>query len=259
MLRRLPLFLSAAAALLLLLIAPVRAERIGVVLMHGKQGGQAGNIAKLAERLAAAGYLVERPVLCWSRDRIYDKAFPDCLTEIDAAVGQLKARGAERIVVAGQSLGGSAALAYGAQRDGIAGIVAIVPAPPPSVAQRPEIARELERAKRLIASSKADERIRFADVNQGPISVEATPRIYVSFLDPEGPANLVTNTGKLRAPLLWLAADQDRSPFTRDTGFGKAPQHPLNRYVTLHAGHFNAPDAAPGPLLDWLAELGKAR
>jgi dienelactone hydrolase len=256
MIRRLGQSLSVVAAILLLVILPARAERIGIVLMHGKQGGS-NALAQLAGRLEAAGHLVERPMLCWSHDRIYDKPFPDCLAEIDAAVARLKSRGADQIVVGGQSLGGSAALAYGASRDGVAGVIAIVPAPAPGVARRPEIARELERAKSLIAAGKGDQRIRFADVNQAPISVETTPRIYVSFLDSEGPANLVANTGKLRAPLLWLTADQDGSAMTRAAGFGKAPQNPLNRYVTLHAGHFNAPDAAAGPMIDWLVELGK--
>lgn len=255
MIRRPGLLLSSILFAGLLLIGGAHAEKIGIVLMHGKQGGPEGNLTHLAGRLEAAGYVVERPTLCWSRSRIYDKPFPDCLAEIDAAVTSLKARGAEAIVVAGQSLGGAAALAYGALHDGLAGVIPIVPAPPPSVARRPEIARELDRAKSLINAGKGDERTRFADVNQGPISVETTPRIYVSFLDPEGQANIVANTAKLRAPLLWLAADQDGSPLTRDTGFGKSPNRPLNRYITLHAGHFNAPDAAAGPMIDWLQAL----
>lgn len=257
MIRRAAVVLSSILVAGLLLLGAAHGERIGIVLMHGKQGTPEGNLAQLAARLGAAGFLLERPTLCWSRDRIYDMPFPDCLAEIDAAIARLKGRGAAAIVVAGQSLGGVAALAYGARHDGLAGVVAIVPAPPPSVARRPEIAAELDRARSLIAAGKSDERIRFADINQGAIAVQATPRIYVSFLDPEAEANILVNTAQLRAPLLWLAADQDNSPLTRETGFGRAPPGPLNRYVLMHAGHLNAPDAAAGPMLDWLSSLGQ--
>lgn len=258
MICRLAMLLSAMTVAAVVLLGAARAEKIGIVLLHGKQGTPEGNLTRLTARLEGAGFLLERPTLCWSRDRIYDKPFPQCLAEIDAAIAKLRGRGAEAIVVAGQSLGGVAALAYGARHDGLAGVVAIVPGPPPSVARRPEIARELDRAKSLIAAGKGDERIRFADVNQGAIAVAATPPIYVSFLDPEAETNILANTAKLHAPLLWLAADQDNSPLTRETGFGRAPPSPLNRYVLLHAGHFNAPDAAAGPMLDWLATLGQA-
>jgi hypothetical protein len=42
--------------------------------------------------------------VCWSRRRIYDRPFLDCLTEIDSAIGRLKGRGAGTIVSAGSSL-----------------------------------------------------------------------------------------------------------------------------------------------------------
>jgi esterase/lipase len=250
--------LAASIGVLLLLIGAARADQIGIVLMHGKQGRPDRLIAGLAQQLESAGYLVERPTLCWAGSRIYDKAFSDCLQEIDQAVARLRSRGADAIIVGGQSLGGSAALAYGAGHDGLAGIIALVPGPSPAAGRRPEIARELDRAKSLIEAGRGDERTRFADVNQKPISVETTPRIYVSFLDPQGPANYVANTAKLRAPLLWLVADQDPSQLARDAGFDKAPAHPLNRYASLHATHFSAPDAAAGPITEWLAALGRA-
>ena len=52
----------------------------------------------------SAGYLVDTPEMCWSRRRIYDRPFLDCLTEIDSAIGRLKGRGAGTIVSAGSSL-----------------------------------------------------------------------------------------------------------------------------------------------------------
>ena len=93
------------------LVAPACAQTIGIVLMHGKTGSPNTVIDQLATALQSAGYLVDTPEMCWSRRRIYDRPFLDCLTEIDSAIGRLKGRGAGRIVVAGMSQGGDAALA----------------------------------------------------------------------------------------------------------------------------------------------------
>src|SRR5262245_51241910 len=75
------------------LIAPVWAQTIGIVLMHGKTGSPNTVIDRLATTLQGAGYLVETPEMCWSVRRIYDRPFLDCLTEIDSAVARLKGRG----------------------------------------------------------------------------------------------------------------------------------------------------------------------
>src|SRR5689334_15893531 len=75
--------------------APAQAEKLGIVLMHGKQGVPERSFDRLAGQLEAAGYAVERPAMCWSRTRIYDRVFLDCIAEIDAAIESLKARGAD--------------------------------------------------------------------------------------------------------------------------------------------------------------------
>jgi dienelactone hydrolase len=90
------------------------ADGIGIVLLHGKQGMPSSpNLSSLTESLTKAGLLLERPEMCWSRRRIYDRSYPTCLEDIDAAVERLKSRGASVIIIAGQSLGANAAIAYG--------------------------------------------------------------------------------------------------------------------------------------------------
>ena len=61
------------------LAAPGLAQTIGIVLMHGKTGSPTTVINQLAIALQGAGYLVEAPEMCWSRRRIYDRPFLDCL------------------------------------------------------------------------------------------------------------------------------------------------------------------------------------
>ncbi len=86
--------LLALSALFLFACLPAYAAgQIGIVLLHGKTG-MPGAMSNLAGSLTAAGYLVDTPEMCWSKKRIFDKSFSDCLLEVDAAVARLKAKGA---------------------------------------------------------------------------------------------------------------------------------------------------------------------
>src|SRR5262249_19658920 len=105
------------------LTASAHAETVGVVMMHGKHGTPS-QLQQIADTIAEAGFAVERPEMCWSAARIYDRTYLECFADIDAAAARLKARGATTIVVLGMSLGGNAALGFGARRQGLAAIVA---------------------------------------------------------------------------------------------------------------------------------------
>jgi len=89
-------------------VPAVAGEKIGVVLMHGKNrtASEKSPIAKFAYALEVADFIV---------------------AEIDRAVANLKDKGASKIVVGGHSLGANAALGCGARREGLAGILAIAP------------------------------------------------------------------------------------------------------------------------------------
>src|ERR1700759_4795585 len=52
-------------------------SKLGLVLMHGKTGTPY-QFKKLATALKSAGYLVETPEMCWSKNRIFDKNLTGC-------------------------------------------------------------------------------------------------------------------------------------------------------------------------------------
>ena len=87
------------------------------------------------------------------------------------------------------------------------------------------------------------------------MQVDTTPRIYLSFFDPQ-PASLGDNTSKLTAPLLWIAGSAD--PTQRDAElFPRAPANPQNRFVSVAANHLTTPDAGADAVLAWLAALAR--
>ena len=155
----------------LLAIAPVaaRADAIGVVLMHGKQGTPDEHyLAYLSQQIEKAGFPVDRPTMCWSRTRIYDRALLDCMADIDDLIARLKNCGATAIVVAGHSLGGFGAILYGSLHDGLKGVIALAPGPSPGVVNRPEVATGMQRAQILIAAGHGNEAQSFTELEHGP-------------------------------------------------------------------------------------------
>jgi len=253
---------------LLLMMAPLapahaRSETgagrdIGVVVLHGKQGQPADrNVGPLVQALRNAGYAVQAPGMCWSRTRIYDKPYPDCLRDIDAAIATLRAGGARRIVVAGMSLGGNAAIAYAAQHPELAGLVALAPASQPAqMMHDPAVAQSLQGAQQMVASGHGDDHASFTDTNNGSnFSVATTAAIFVSFIAPGGPADFPQLLGHIHVPMIWVAGTQDRSQAQAAALFARVPANPLNRLVPVDSEHLGTPAAGSDAVLAWLRTL----
>jgi dienelactone hydrolase len=257
------LLLACGAAALAAMSAPARAaDKIGIVLMHGEQGAPGRVIDGLGQALEKAGYLVGRPDMCWSTRRAYEATFPECLALVDDAIVKLKNLGANAIVVGGFSLGGNAAIAYGADKIGLLGIFAIAPAHDAlALTENADVADSIAHARALAASGKGDETATFADVAFGPAGpytteIATTPAIYLSFFGPASHANIPENAGKLAAPLLWVAgADDPTQSGGPGYAFSRATANSLNRYVTVAGGHSGAPDKARDAVLAWLKDV----
>jgi dienelactone hydrolase len=261
--KRLLRFLALAAVLTIL---PVEARAqsanlngFGVVLMHGKGGAPGGFIASTAAALQAEGAKVVMPQMPWARARMYDAGYEQAMAEIDRAVAQLKAQGATRIVVAGQSFGANAAIGYAARRDGLAGVIALAAGHTPErrvFMQR--TAPGIDMAKQLIAEGKGDVPGSFPDMNQGKtFDVRATAKVYLSFFDPNGPAPMPKNAAAMRpVPFLWVIGREDSLVSAgADYAFNKAPKNPKSKYLEVNARHENTPDVAKAEVVLWLKTL----
>jgi len=250
-------FVSLAIGCLVFATA-ARGETLGVLMMHGK-GGTPAQLEDLAARVTEAGFIAERPEMCWSRKRIYDEPYLDCLTDADNAVAQLKAHGAEAIVILGMSLGGNVALGFGARRPGLKGIIALAPASAPEqLADRPSIAQCLAEAKSLIAAGKSEEKRTFYDVNIGrEFTVTTTPAIYVTFFGKGTPGVMTMNAAHLTAPLLMVSGTQDITQRTTGEVFAQAPSNPHNSHVMVNSDHMGTPAASTEIVVAWLKNLSQ--
>jgi len=247
----------------LMFAATAHGETIGVVMMHGKHGTPA-QLQQLAVTIADAGFLVERPEMCWSAARIYDRTYLECFADIDAAAARLKEHGATAIVVLGMSLGGNAALGFAARHRGLKAVIALAPAHAPEfLSRRPEIAQSIARAQAAAAAGKSDEKTTFDDVDLGKIfSVNNTPAIYLSFFGPNSPAVMPDNATHLTAPLLMVSGNNDPTQRNADNIFADAPFDPRSEHVTVEADHLGTPAASAAVVpsrLKMLAHLSLAQ
>lgn len=242
-----------AAVLLLAAASAQAADKLGVILMHGKQGSPDKQIVSLASDLASEGYLVATPEMCWSKRRIYDRIYPDCIAELDKAADKLKADGATAIVVAGHSLGGNGALYYAATRPVKAVVLLAAAHNPERFINRTEIVESLAKAKAMIAEGRGKETANFNEVNAGwTFTVSCSADIYASFFDPEGPAVMPLTIAGIQAPILWVSGDRDKGQKGAADVLAKAPANPLNKHVVVSADHMDTPDTAIPTVREWL-------
>jgi pimeloyl-ACP methyl ester carboxylesterase len=259
--------LARLSVVLACLIAPLSVAKaqsstlagFGVVLLHGKGGTPTSMIEGLSETLKKEGALVEAPELPWSRRRMYDATYDHAIAEIDLAVQKLKWAGATRIVVAGHSLGGNAAIGYAARRQDLAAVIAMAPGHMPEAwALRIRTKGAIAKAKQLVASGQGDVRMSFPDLAQGiPFQVSATPNVYLSMFDPEGPAVIPRNAAAMGAvPFLWVVGVGDPIFFHgRDYGFDPGAKHPKSKYLVIPGLHLTTPFQARKSVVDWLKSL----
>jgi pimeloyl-ACP methyl ester carboxylesterase len=247
--------------LLLLIATPVQAanlEGTGVVFLHGKGVWTGAFDGGIPAALEAEGAVAVSPEMPWSFSRIYGATYDEAMQEIDAAVAGLKGKGATRIVIIGHSLGANAAIGYAARRHAVAAVVALSPGHLPETAEmRARTAGAIAQARALLASGEKSRRI-WPDRVQGvPTFATASPAVYLSMFDPDGPAVIPKNAAALRGvPLLWVVGDSD--PIFargRDYAFARAPRNAKSRYIEVSAGHLTTPWAARSQVVEWLKSL----
>jgi pimeloyl-ACP methyl ester carboxylesterase len=247
--------------LLLLIAAPVEAASLqgtGVVFLHGKGVWTGAFDGGIPAALEAEGAIAASPEMPWSLGRIYGATYEQAMQEIDAAVAGLKDKGATRIVVIGHSLGANAAIGYAARRRGVAAVVALAPGHLPETAEmRARTAEAIIQARALLAAGERSRRV-WPDRIQGvPTFATASPAVYLSMFDPDGPAVIPKNAAALRGvPLLWVVGSSD--PIFargRDYAFARAPRNAKSRYIEISAGHLTTPWAARSQVVEWLKSL----
>ncbi len=262
--------LAAALAAVFLLARPASAfepGKTGILVLHGKHGNPGNFIASYVSALRQAGFVVEAPETAWSGRRRYDVDYLQALAEVGQSLAALKARGVERVVLAGHSMGGGAALAYaarnavGTERGGpeLAALILLAPGHTPEVGkQRDLLVEDVAMARELVAHGKGDEKLQFRDLNVGRATDTWLPaERFLTYFDPEGPAVMPINAARVKKPLpvLWIVGSRDIVTKPASYAFDKLPAHPASRYQAVEADHMDTVRASAPVVIEWLKGL----
>jgi pimeloyl-ACP methyl ester carboxylesterase len=262
---RLPAGATLALVLGAAICAPAAAqpapEEIGVVVMHGKGGSPTRYVAELATGLELKGYRIANLEMPWSAARSYDVPVASAESEVEAALAQLRAKGAAHLFVAGHSQGGLFALYFG-DRHPLDGIIAIAPGGnAASPAYREKLGDAVSRARQLAAAGKADEKTRLLDFegSRGVYTIWCTPANYLSWFDPDGAMNELRAIKSMnpKVPVLFVAPTGDYPPLqaSRQMMFGALPPHTLTRLYEPDSSHLGAPAASIEEIARWTARV----
>lgn len=242
-------------------MAQVPSSAIGVVIMHGKGGSPARHVSRLVSALEQKGYLVANLEMPWSANREYDAGVEVAEKEVDAALGSLRAKGAGKVFVAGHSQGGLFAIHYGGKRS-VDGVIAI--APGGNVANpiyRRELGESVERARKLVAEGKGNEKARLSDYegSKGTYTVTVTSAAYLTWFDPEGAMNQLKASRAMnpQVPVLFIAPKNDYPGLLRikQMLFDALPRNALTRMYEPDSSHLDAPFASREEIARWTVEV----
>jgi pimeloyl-ACP methyl ester carboxylesterase len=246
-------------------------EKIGVVLMHGKQGGgpRDTSLDSLHKKLHEAGIEVLRPEMPWSFNRFIDGNWDQAMNEIKAHVEKLKQSGATKVVLMGHSLGSPAAMSYAARHADVAAIALLAPGHVPYYFSQciPYVSFKMcgvkggvEYARKEIEAGNGDTKQGLTDINQGRRNVVwMTPRDYLSYFDPASDAEMGVTAGRIptHIPVLWVIGDKDSLIREgRQYVFDKLPKNPKSQYLEVSDNHLSTPSVASDQILSWLKLAG---
>jgi esterase/lipase len=238
-------------------LAFAASSEVGVVLMHGKWGAPQ-SMASLASELGSRGYLVSNAEMPWSGRRLYDVDYAGALKEIEQQVHDLRSKAAKRIVVAGQSMGANAAVAYASSGFPLDALVILSPGHFPELGMGKRLRGSIEKAMSMVAANRGSELDTFDDLNQGKQrSLKMAAATYVSYFDPDGLGAMTKNIRKIPQPVPVFMAIGKTDPFFSESKalFDSAPAHTASRYVALDTDHSSMPKVVGAELIKWLDSL----
>jgi len=242
-------------------------EKMGVVLMHGKQGGgpRDTSLDRLMDKLQEAGIAVLKPEMPWSFQRFIDGDWNTAMQEIKGHVAKIKQSGATHVVLIGHSLGSPAAMSYAAKHADVSAIALLAPGHVPyfyslcipfSPIQMCAVKEGVTYARQEVEAGNADKKQALTDINQGRRNtVWMTPRDYLTYFEPSSDAEMAVTAGKIPTgiPVLWVIGDRDYLIREgRQYVFDKLPKNPKSQYLEVSANHMTTPSVAADQVVNWI-------
>lgn len=259
------------AALLLAALLPSRSAttstpatssvKLGIVLLHGI-GATGASMEPLAARLRDPGWTVSTPDLPYGGPAAFSQPVEVAERIVAAELEKLRRAGAQRLVLAGFSLGGF----FAAHMAGRVPVDALVSIAPNGGSDMKQLDDQLALARELVAQGRGQQPVLLKDADVvGPGRHDlpnAVPAAYISWFDPAGPMNWRAVWKRLRPgiPILLVVPTRDLANLRKVKRelWTSLPPHPANRLYEPRADHLGASMASADEAVRWLEfTLGK--
>ncbi len=235
----------------------MRRARVGIVLLHGI-GATGAAMEPLAARWRQNGWTVGTPDLPYGGNAAFSRDVAAAEAIVLAELEKLRKGGAERLVMAGFSIGGF----FAAHMAGRAQVDALVSIAPNGGSDMKQLDDQLARARELIAQGRGQQPTLLYDAAVvGSERYElpaATPAAYVSWYDPKGAMNWRGVWQRLRpgTPVFLVVPTRDLANLRkvkRELWEG-LPPHRANKLYEPRADHLGASMASADAAAAWLKE-----
>lgn len=196
---------------------------VGVVLLHGFTGNPS-SMRGVADTMATAGFDVELPRLPGHGTTVDDMlatTWADWAAETERAIAEIGER-TDQIVVVGQSMGGTLALAAALGHPELAGLVCINPVTRPRDPMEMTMIDEFIDDGMEVAPGEGSD---IADPDSADVAYDGTPLRPIRSLVIDGIVPITGRFGELTMPLRLLTSRHDHVVDPADS------EHLVNTYV----------------------------
>lgn len=255
-------FAAFALATTFIATPAVAQERIGVLMLHGKNPGNNmdPNFSPMKGTFERQGWLAIVPDMPWSRGRYLDGNFDKAMTEIAGHVKSLRDQGATKIVIVGHSMGVPTGMAHAARGGDVNALVLLAPGHIPAGYYTFSCCKvvhdSINEARALVAAGKGDSRERFSDINQGrQQTVVTTAKDFLSWFDPTSDAEMSVTAPRIPANVPAMTVVGEKDPlFSRIKAYyvDKLPANPKNKFLEVSGGHLDTPRVASDEIIAWI-------
>jgi pimeloyl-ACP methyl ester carboxylesterase len=236
-------------------VLPQTRQKLGIVLLHGI-GADGASLAPLAEHLRAPGWLVATPDMPWSKAGAFSEPVGVAEGLVRDALARLRRDGAQRLVLAGFSIGGF----FAARMAGQVPVDALVAIAPNGGSDMKKLDDQLAKARDLVAQGKGQERTTLMDADVASPArwpLEGTrPAAYLDWYDPQGAMNWDRAWRALRpgVPVLLVVPTRDLANLRERKAqlWSMLPPHPANALLEPRSDHIGAPAASADGVVRWL-------
>ena len=233
----------------------------GFIILHGKHSGpnKPNDPSRVLYQNLSQKYPCDYSEYCWSLNRKFDSTVEQSLEDIKHRVDKMKIDcNVDQVHLVGHSTGGNIAIRYALEYNNVSSYVLLCPAHTVhNDTMRRVTNYSLKEAKKYLDQND-NELKNFVIFDSGDIkSVQLKPKEYISWFDPHGKCNMITNCAKINKPInvYVISGNLDRDQITltdiKEANIGTS----LSKYEIINESHHMIPKVSSNHILKWVNEL----